>query len=120
MPRARRGELRGVFRVLHERKVAGRRAVERRDAADAPRGGVPARDGAGERRDLLRCQPVRALEEMRFGHATLAVAGADLEPGAAAEAQLLDAVVRVRGDRKRIVDADRTERRIPDDAGADR
>src|SRR6187401_2090896 len=45
---------------------------------------------------------------------------AGLESRAAAEAELLHAIVRILGERERVIDADRTERRVPDDARSDR
>src|SRR6266849_703462 len=45
---------------------------------------------------------------------------ARLEFRAAAEAELLDPIVTLLGKRERIVEAQRTERRVPDQADADR
>ncbi len=71
------GECGAILHVLHEREFAWRRAVERRDPADAPFADVAARNRTCQRGNLLRCQSLRALEELKLGHATLAVAGVD-------------------------------------------
>jgi hypothetical protein len=68
-PRRRIGA--GIFRVLQEGEIARGRAIERRYAADAAvRRHARPHHGAGERGDLLRGQPLRALEEQRLAHAT--------------------------------------------------
>src|ERR1043166_2701906 len=59
----------------------------------------------------------------RFAHARtgqVARAGAQLKLRPAAEPELLDDVVTLFGKRDRVVEPQRTERRVPDQAGADR
>src|SRR5262249_17509893 len=99
-------QLRGIFRLLEEYEVAGASPVKRRHPADAPvevRAG--ARLSARERRDLAKREPAAAIEEKGLGHAVPSVPLQQRsEFRSATEAELLDPIIRLLGQRIRIVE----------------
>ncbi len=123
-----RGELVGVFEIVEKRQMHGPGFVERSQPPD----GAAALRGISQYRlcqrgDISQRRRRRLLEEVRLRHSTRRSPAAvhtrapvALERCSAAKPELLHAVELTLGDRNRIVEAQRTERRGPDQADTDR
>ena len=112
---AGRHELIQVFGLVEECEVAGAGAVERRYSGDAPLGlGGAMRLGPRDGGNLAHGEPMSAMEEKRPAHAGVTAArGPGSKSRAAAETEPLDSVIGLRRQRERVVEAERSKRRLP-------